>query len=101
MNVKEQQMQQHKQFVFITCYGALSELMHHSGESCLQFSYTAGMTVHALRQIIIEQAQRDNCQECLHLLPKSAFATDEVILSEYDAVHAEQTLSLLPPVCGG
>lgn len=61
-------------------------------------SVSTDATVAAVRSALAERLASDDARA---LLAASAFATDERVLSDADALGSVSELAVLPPVCGG
>jgi len=81
--------------VEIKLFGAFRQ---YSPEAAIAVSLPDNADVAGLRQAFAEKLDDDNARA---LLQSSAFATDEAILDEEEAVPDGQVISVLPPVCGG
>ena len=78
-------------------YGAFRQL----GVNNFILEVPENSTVGGLRQIVKEHIKDNNAQISEQLIQMSVFATDESVLKDNDELENIQSLSLLPPVCGG
>lgn len=82
----------------ITLFGALREA-DPAGE--LEIPRPDKGTVGELRQHLVEYLGRHAPDISPGLIERSAFATDETVLRDSDAVPPVDALAILPPVSGG
>ncbi len=80
----------------VRLFGAFRQF---GAESPVEVSLPVDARVSDLRAGFAEHfADNDNA---LALLKASAFATDQAVLDDDEVLPAGQSLSVLPPVCGG
>ncbi|MDT8410140.1 MAG: MoaD/ThiS family protein [Wenzhouxiangellaceae bacterium] len=82
--------------VSVRLYGAFRQF---GQESTLDVSLPLDARVADLR-VGLAQHYAGN-DSALALLQASAFATDQAVLDEHEALPQDQPISILPPVCGG
>jgi len=89
-----------EQVIVVKCYGALQDYCS-TKDYTLMLPFTSGMSIEQLRVLSIKKLnfEQDNFPEGLGV--KSAFATEAAVLNKTDILLEPQTLSWLPPVCGG
>jgi molybdopterin converting factor small subunit len=79
----------------VRLFGALRP---HGPRPTITLSVDAGATVATVRAALAERLGSESARA---LLAASAFATDERVLDDGEAVPEVRELAALPPVCGG
>lgn len=84
--------------VHISLYGALREA---DPEGALVLAVPDGCTIGQLRDQLVDFLATHAPQVSVGVVRRSAFATADTILHDYERVPADGELAILPPVSGG
>ncbi len=84
--------------VRISLYGALRDA---DPSGALQLEVADGCTIGTLREQLCAHLEAHAPQVSQGIVRRSAFATADTILHDYERVPADGELAILPPVSGG